>query len=39
VNAKKSMLAPEIKKLRTLRNRFTEIESEYTERKRAYDAA
>lgn len=39
VNNKKSMLAPEIKKLRTLRNRFTEIESEYTERKRAYDAA
>lgn len=39
VKDKKTRLAPEIKKLRTLRNKFTEIESEYNEKKRAYDAA
>ena len=39
VKDKKTRLAPEIKKLRTLRNKFTEIESEYNEKKRNYDAA
>ena len=39
VKEKKTRLAPEIKKLRTLRNKFTEIESEYNEKKRAYDSA
>ena len=39
VKEKKTRLAQEIKKLRTLRNKFTEIESEYNEKKRAYDSA
>lgn len=34
---KKNRLAPEIKKLRTLRNKFSEIEVEYNEKKRAYE--
>ena len=35
---KKQRLAPEIKRLRTLRNKYGEIEVEYNERKRNYDA-
>ena len=31
-------MAPEIKRLRTLRNKYTEIEVDYNERKRNYDA-
>ena len=31
-------MAPEIKRLRTLRNKYGEIEVEYNERKRNYDA-
>ncbi len=38
VKEKKQKLAPEIKRLRTLRNKFAEIEVEYNERKRNYDA-
>jgi intraflagellar transport protein 81 len=38
VKEKKQKLAPEIKRLRTLRNKFSEIEVEYNERKRNYDA-
>ena len=38
VKEKKQRLAPEIKKLRTLRNKFGEIEQEYNEQKRNYDA-
>jgi intraflagellar transport protein 81 len=34
---KKNRLAPEIKKLRTLRTKFTDIEAEYNEKKRAYE--
>lgn len=34
---KKNRLAPEIKKLRTLRTKFTDIETEYNEKKRAYE--
>ena len=34
---KKQKLAPEIKRLRTLRNRFSEIETDYNERKRNYE--
>ena len=30
-------MAPEIKRLRTLRNKFTEIEQDYNEKKRNYD--
>jgi len=38
VKEKKQRLAPEIKRLRTLRNKFTDIEQDYNERKRNYDA-
>lgn len=38
VKEKKQRLAPEIKRLRTLRNKYGEIEVEYNERKRNYDA-
>jgi intraflagellar transport protein 81 len=38
VKEKKQKLAPEIKRLRTLRNKFSEIEVEYNERKRNYDS-
>ena len=38
VKEKKQRLAPEIKKLRTLRNKFGEIEQEFNEQKRNYDA-
>ena len=38
VKEKKTKLAPEIKKLRTLRQRFQEIETEYLEKKKNYDA-
>jgi intraflagellar transport protein 81 len=38
VKEKKQRLAPEIKRLRTLRNKYTEIEVDYNERKRNYDA-
>lgn len=31
-------MAPEIKRLRTLRNKFAEIEVDYNEKKRNYDA-
>jgi intraflagellar transport protein 81 len=34
---KKNRLAPEIKKLRTLRTKFTEIEQDYNDKKRAYE--
>ena len=34
---KKQKLAPEIKRLRTLRNKFTEIETDYNEKKRNFD--
>lgn len=37
VKEKKQKLAPEIKRLRTLRNKFSEIEVEYNERKRNYE--
>jgi intraflagellar transport protein 81 len=37
VKEKKQKLAPEIKRLRTLRNRFSEIETDYNERKRNYE--
>jgi len=37
VKEKKQKLAPEIKRLRTLRNKFTEIEQDYNEKKRNYD--
>lgn len=35
---RKNKLAPEIKKLRTLRGKFSEVEAEHIEKKRAYDA-
>jgi len=38
VKEKKQKLAPEIKRLRTLRNKFSEIEVEYNDRKRNYDS-
>jgi len=38
VKEKKQRLAPEIKRLRTLRNKYGEIEVDYNERKRNYDA-
>ena len=38
VKEKKQKLAPEIKRLRTLRNKFTEIEQDYNEKKRNYDS-
>jgi len=38
VKEKKQKLAPEIKRLRTLRNRFSEIETDYNERKRNYES-
>ena len=38
VKEKKTKLAPGIKKLRTLRARMTEIEEEYTVKKKDYDA-
>lgn len=38
VKEKKQKLAPEIKRLRTLRNKFGEIEVEYNERKKQYDS-
>jgi len=31
-------LAPEIKRLRTLRNKFSDIEVEYNEKKRQFDS-
>lgn len=34
---KKNRLAPEIKKLRTLRTKFAEVEMEYNDKKKAYD--
>lgn len=37
VKEKKQKLAPEIKRLRTLRNKFSDIEVEYNEKKRQYD--
>jgi len=37
VKEKKQKLAPEIKRLRTLRNKFTEIETDYNEKKRNFD--
>ena len=37
VKENKQKLAPEIKRLRTLRNKFSEIEVEYNERKRNYE--
>ena len=37
VKEKKTKLAPGIKKLRTLRQRMTDIEDEYNEKKKAYD--
>jgi len=38
VKEKKTKLAPGIKKLRTLRARMTEIEEDYTVKKKEYDA-
>ena len=35
---KKTKLAPGIKKLRTIRQRMTDIEEEYTTKKKEYDA-
>ena len=35
---KKNRLAPEIKKLRTLRAKFAEVEAEHSEQKKGYDA-
>lgn len=37
VKEKKNRLAPEIKKLRTLRTRYSEIEKTYNDKKRNYD--
>jgi len=37
VKDKKNRLAPEIKKLRTLRTRYSEIEKLHTEKKKVYD--
>ena len=38
VKEKKTKLAPGIKKLRTLRQKMTDIEEEYTNKKKDYDA-
>jgi len=38
VKEKKQKLAPEIKRLRTLRNKFSDIEVDYNEKKRQYDS-
>lgn len=38
VKEKKQKLAPEIKRLRTLRNKFSDIEVEYNEKKRQFDS-
>lgn len=35
---KKNRLAPEIKKLRTLRSKFAEVEAEHSEQKKVYDS-
>lgn len=37
VKEKKQKLAPEIKRLRTLRNKFAEIEVDYNDKKKNYD--
>jgi hypothetical protein len=39
IKERKGALAPQIKELRTVRQRFQDVEAEHTEKKKAYDAA
>jgi uncharacterized membrane protein (DUF106 family) len=38
VKDQKTKLAPDIKKMRTIRQRMTELEGDYNEKKKKYDA-